>query len=222
MEIERVTERGIHIPSVSEDVKWVLGNAPITVVALWVIMWYLASNGLYYHDVFGYDGAESLFSIFFLMPFYHGDWGHFAGNMAGWIPAGIALTLLTNNRHTLLIVVVSDFLTQVIGIVAQGGYGFSSAVLAVRAAVLVHAIGISFQDAPDWALQTAVGIVMTLVSAGFFFVALLAGPNQTIGHFSHFFGLLFGGAIESMYVFNKYGGDDGGDDERSVPGRMVQ
>lgn len=40
---------------------------------------------------------------------------------------------------------------------------------------------------------------------------LLGGPGGT-GHLAHFLGLLFGGAIEAIYVFEAYGDDgDAGD-----------
>lgn len=181
----------------------IVGAVPITVVAVWAIAWLLASNGLYY-GAFGRIGNNPLFHLF-VNNFVHKDWGHFAGNMRGWVPVGILLTLATNNRHVLLIVVVPELLTQVVLTpINGGGVGFSSSLYAARAALLVRATGITFQNTSEEVLQSAVGTVLILACTAVFMLVFLVDPSEAGSAVSHFFGFLFGGAIESMYVLSKY------------------
>lgn len=182
----------------------ILRSLPITVAVVWALAWLFASNGIRYEDVFELHLLNP--ATYTLTMLFHSDWAHFSGNMDLWLPAGVALTLLTSNRHVLLIIVTAHGLAQIVGIATgQLGVGFSSAALAAIAAVLVRATGIALQNASDETLQAVVAGVLTLVSTCFLLIAIFAGANTTIAHFHHFFGLLFGGAIEAMYVFQRYG-----------------
>lgn len=206
MDVERVVPE---VPSGAAGAKRVVGYIPITVGAVWLLAWLFASNGVYIHDLEQLR-HNPVFQLF-LANFVHGDWSHFSGNMDLWIPVGILLTLVTNNRHVLVIVLVPELLTQVVMIaIGGGGYGFSSSVWAAMAAVLVRATGIAFQNASDELLQTAVAYILILTCTVAFLHVLFVPLSEAGSGFLHFFGFFFGGAIESVYVFEKYGGDDDG------------
>ncbi|MFB6179483.1 MAG: rhomboid family intramembrane serine protease [Halorientalis sp.] len=193
----------------------VLGNLPITVGVFALIAWYFATNNVYITDV---PATARLNPINLLLNmFLHVAWWHFRGNMEAWIPFGIVLTWLTSNRHVFGVVVVSHLLASVVGLLlGRFGIGMSVAVFALIAATLVRSVGAAFQNASMESLQAAImGVLVPLVGALFFLA--LVGWHSRIGHFLHFLGFLFGGAIEAMFVF---GGHDRDTDERTIPRRF--
>lgn len=197
----------------------IVGYLPITVIAVVVVSGLLATNEIWYHQVhLGSEPIDLINPFFYLgAMLLHGDWAHYYGNMEMWVPVGITLTLLTSNRHVLLIIVTSDFLAAFVGFaVGQVGFGFSGAAFGAMAALLVRSVGVALQNTSTDALQIGVAGLLLPASAGFFMIALLAGGGPDIAHFSHFFAFFFGGSAEAIYVFSEYG-DDSGQDSRSIP-----
>jgi len=190
-----------------------VGYVPVTVVAIALLCWALAANGVRFEDVFRLRLWNPL--VYVLNGVFHSDWGHFAGNMRLWIPLGAVLTWLTSNRHVLGLAVTAQVLATVVSLaIGQFGVGLSAVVLAVGAATLVKATGVAMGDASATAVQITVAGVFAPALVGFLLVAILAGPATEIGHFAHFFGFLYGGAIEAMYVFSAAQPEDDG---RRIP-----
>jgi len=187
--------------------RWLsLSNVPIVVGAFALVCWLLASNGVYVDGDWEHgivlDPVNYVSSMVL-----HFDWAHFASNMRLWLPIGTAFTLLTSNRHLLVVAVVSHLLTQ---IVSSGLFrfvsGLSIVVFAVMTAALVRSIGYAFQNHSMETLQNAVALILLPLLTGVFLIVVLAGPSQ-IGHFEHFLGALFGAAVELLYVFDEHGSD---------------
>lgn len=184
--------------------RWIsVSNVPIVVAAVAGICWLFAATGLYVDGNWGSGVMLNPFN-YLLSMVLHFDWGHFASNMWWWIPIGIVFTLLTSNRHLLLVALVSHLLTQ---IVSNGLFrfvsGLSVAVFAILTATLVRSIGYAFQNQSAEALQTALALLLVPALVGVFLIVIIAGPSQ-IGHLEHFFGALFGAAIETIYVLNDH------------------
>lgn len=180
-----------------------LSNVPFVVGGFVFVSWLLASNGVY---VDGDWGSGVMFNPvnYVLSIFMHFDWEHFASNMRLWVPIGVVFTLLTSNRHVLVVAVVAHVLTQI----ASSGLfrfvsGLSVVVFAVLTASLVRSIGYAFQNKSMETLQNAILILLIPVLTGVFLIVILAGPSE-IGHFEHFLGALFGAAVESIYVFDDH------------------
>lgn len=132
---------------------------------------------------------------------FHESWDHLVGNLRLWIPIGVVLTWLTSNRHVLGLIVAVQVLTQVVSMaVGRPGLGLSVAVFGVATATLVRATAIAARHASTDGLQVAVAGALVPVLGALLFLAVLVGGDSPIGHFPHFFGALFGGAIEAMYV----------------------
>lgn len=184
-------------------------NVPVVVVALALISWLLASNGVYVEPDYGLGVVFNPISYFLSMVLHFG-WGHFESNMWWWLPFGTLFTLLTSNRHVLLVAVASHLATQ---IASNGlfrfGAGLSVVVFAVLTATLVRSVGIAFQNQSATALQNALALSLVPILLGVFLIVIVVGPGP-VGHLEHFFGALFGAAIEVLYVLD--GHDDGSSD----------
>jgi membrane associated rhomboid family serine protease len=193
---------------------------PITVFVLAGICWYIDSAGVRYDDVY-----PEVNPILLVDPVYHAsnmflhfDHAHFVWNMRLLIAFGIVLTVLTSNRHVLVVVVFAQLLANVVsGVAGQFVFGASGVVLALIAASLVRSTGYAMQDASAETVQTVVGSLLSLASLALFLVFLGSGGSGWIAHFHHFLGFLFGGAIESIYLF---GGESETETERTVPRRI--
>lgn len=187
--------------------EWVSrSNVPVVVLAFALISWLLASNGIYVEPDYGIGVVFNPIS-YVLSMVLHFDWGHFESNVWWWLPVGTLFTLLTSNRHVLLVAVAAHLSTQ---IVSNGlfrfGAGLSVVVFAVLAASLVRSVGIAFQNYSMEALQNALAILLVPILAGVFLIVIVVGPSQ-VGHLEHFFGALFGAAIEAMYVLRRHGSE---------------
>jgi membrane associated rhomboid family serine protease len=180
-----------------------LSNVPVVVGAFALTCWLFASNGIYVDGDWG-SGVVLNPLNYILSMVLHFHWEHFASNMRWWIPIGIVFTILTSNRHVLLVAVVSHVLTQV---VSSGLFrfvsGLSVVVFAVLTATLVRSIGYAFQNHSMEALQNAIAALLIPVLTGVFLIVIVAGPSW-VGHFEHFLGALFGAAIETIYVFDAH------------------
>lgn len=181
---------------------------PMTVLCIAALSYYAERNGIRRDDLYSLHDL-SLVRLAF-DPFYHAatvvvhsGWQHFSGNMLFFVPLGILLTWLTSNRHVLLVIVATVVPTNfVAGAAGQFGFGASTAVFGLFAAVLVRSAGYAFQDASANTLQDVVATLLILGGTAFFAVFILAGGRTEIGHFAHFLGFLFGGAVESLYIFH--------------------
>ena len=197
-----------------------VGYVPVTMLGVFLACSALAVAGIFHAEVRDlFLGGTVLFNplVYTINIFFHGDWGHYAGNMTLWVPFATLLTWLTSNRHVLLVVVTVNFMTVVTAIFIEGvGLGLSHVVLGVGAAALVRSIDYAFADTSPEGIQTLVVGIMSPLAVGFFLVMVLAGP-RLIADFYHFLGFLFGSAIEAMYVFSGRESDGGG---RTVPKRI--
>ncbi|MDY7082135.1 MAG: rhomboid family intramembrane serine protease [Halobacteria archaeon] len=199
------------------DTSWLrlLGYVPFTVMIFAGITYVFITNGIGY-ETSPRIGIEVVFNplLYIAGLFFHADMGHYWGNMLLFVPFGILMTWLTSNRHVLGIILVSHFLATVtrvgiglsIGIISIG-VGASLAVFGVMAATLVRATGIGLKNTPEQVLQAVVYLVLGLALLALFMLAIAAG-NTVVDHLGHALGFLFGGAVESMYVFRKYGKDE--------------
>lgn len=190
-----------------QEVGWlVLSKVPIVVAGIAVVCWLFASYGVYFDPNPGLGVMLNPLN-YLLSMVLHSDWGHFAGNMRLWIPIGIVFTLLTNNREVFVVAVLSHLMTQ---IVSNGmfrfGAGLSIAVFAIMAATLVRSTGIAFQNYSKETVQWALAGMMVPILGAVFMVVVLIGPSP-VGHLEHFFGALFGAAIEAFYVFDDHDSD---------------
>ena len=191
----------------------VLSNLPIVVGAFVFISWWLASNGIYSENRFELWSLIDPVS-YVLSMFMHFDWSHFAGNMRFWIPFGTVFTLLTSNRHLLLVAVLSHMLTQLSSsALFRFGVGMSVVVFAIGAAVLVRSIGIALQNQSMDTLQYGLIGLVPPVLLGFAMIFIVAGPSE-IGHFEHFLGAVFGAGIEAMYVLSEHESESPAEERR--------
>lgn len=186
---------------------WVsTSNLPIAAGGIALVCWLLAVNGVYVDPQWG-SGIMLNPLNYLLSMVTHFDWGHFASNMRWWIPIATLFTLLTSNRHLLVVAVVSHLLAQ---IASNGlfrfGSGLSIAVFAVMTATLVRSVGIAFQNQSMEALQNAAALLLIPILTGVLLIVIIAGPSQ-IGHFEHFLGALFGAGVELIYVFSNHESD---------------
>lgn len=180
-----------------------LSNLPVTVGAVALVCWLLASNGVYVDRSAGSGVLLNPISYLTSMV-VHFHWAHFASNVRWWLPIGVVFTLLTSNRHVLLVAVVAHVSTQIVSSgLLRFVSGLSVVVFAVLTATLVRSIGVAFQNYPMETLQNALAVLLIPVLTGVFLVVIVVGPSW-VGHLEHFFGALFGAAIESMYVLRDH------------------
>jgi len=200
---------------------WRLGRyLPITALGIAAICWLFAELAIWGEA--GYYHVSRLAVM--IDPTYHAmnmfmhlNWDHLIGNLQLWIPIAFVFTWLTSNRHLLVVVLFSHLSTNVIGAaVGRFGFGLSWVLFAVAAALVVRTIGIALQNASAETVQTAIVTVLTPFLVGLFVIFLLSGGHSDINHLSHFFGFLFGGALEAAYVLRAHTTTE---PERSIPAR---
>lgn len=196
--------------------RWVsISNVPVVVAGIALVSWLFASNGIHYDPNVGIGVMLNPLN-YVLSMILHSDWGHFAGNMSFWIPVGIVFTLLTSNRHVFVVAVLSHLLTQVVSNgMFRFGVGLSVAVFAILTATLVRSIGISFQNQSKTILQWALVVMIPPILVGVFLIVVIVGPSS-VGHLEHFFGALFGAALEAIYVLNDHESESSSDSERRL------
>lgn len=203
---------------VLERLQWVTGRlgrvggfVPVTVLGIALLATLLARAGAFVdlgRPVHPLDPAGYVTGMLF-----HEDWSHLTDNLLFWLPVGAVFTWPTSNRHVLGLVVTVQVLATAIGMaIGRPALGLSVVLFGVAAASLVRATGVAARGASTEGRQLAVAGALLPVLGGFLFVAVLARGGSWIGHFGHFFGALFGGAVEAMYVL-----DDGGDGDGESP-----
>lgn len=189
---------------------------PVTVLAIALVSGVLASAGIRYGDVLGVTPFNPLYYV--TNAFFHSDWGHYAGNMRIFVPFGVILTWYTSNRHVLGVAVTAHILASIIAAASgQIGVGSSSMALAVAAATLIRATGHAFSGASAESLQAMLAGVFAPLVVGFLLLVIFLGGAGTVAHVHHFFGFLYGGAIEAMYVLGNRESEERG---RDIPRRI--
>lgn len=192
-----------------------LGYVPFTVLGFAVLTYYFAVSGAGYERA-GRIGLEVVFNPLLYVGglFFHVDMGHYWGNMTLLVPVGVLLTWLTSNRHVAGVMLVSHLLARIvhvgialsIGIITVG-VGSSLAVFGVLAAALVRSIGVAFADLDSRVMQGVVYLALGIALLALFLLAVAAG-STVVDHLGHALGFLFGGAVEAIYVFERYGKDE--------------
>ncbi|MDY6779393.1 MAG: rhomboid family intramembrane serine protease, partial [Halobacteria archaeon] len=195
------------------DVSWnrVLGNVPFGVLGFAVLTYVFVKNGIgYYVSPDVGMGAVLNPLLYTLGIFFHAEMAHYWGNMLILVPLGVLLTWFTNNRHVLGVMFISHLLatlTRVAIYFSVGtisiGVGSSLAVFGVIAATLVRTTGIGLRNTPDGVLRGTVYVLLGLSLLALLLVPVVVG-NTVVDHLGHALGFMFGGAIESLYVFREY------------------
>jgi membrane associated rhomboid family serine protease len=197
MDVESLRERARAVPGLEPS------NVPAVVAGVALVCWVLASNGVYVDRSAGAGVVFNPISYLTSM-FLHFHWAHFVSNVRWWLPIGVVFTLLTSNRHVLLVAVAAHLSTQIVSSgLLRFVSGLSVVVFAVLTATLVRSIGVAFQNHSMETLQNALAVLLIPVLAGVFLIVIVVGPSW-VGHLEHFFGALFGAAVESMYVLRDH------------------
>lgn len=186
----------------TDGVSDALGYLPVTVVGFAVLTGWLRASGIEYYPE-GHAVVDLFHpAVYVGSLFFHADWAHYQGNIAVFLPFGLLLTWLTNNRHVLFVIVVSHFFATVFLVgsfltvgVAMFGVGSSLAVYGIMGASVLATAGY-LRDTKGWS-DSVVGVALALLT----FVYIVT----VFVHLGHAFGLLFGTITESFYVF---GGTD--------------
>lgn len=172
---------------------------PVTTVVFAVFCWLLLELGVEPLDLAGVSPAYDPLSVLSGMVLHSGP-DHYWGNMRLLVPFGIVLTLLSNNRHVLAVILVSHVpAAMVYGLVGGTVVGSSGVAFGIAAATLVRSVGAGLQDASVETLQTTILGLLTPFVASLLVVAVFDVPPG-IAHFGHVFGFVFGAGYESAVV----------------------
>lgn len=186
---------------------------PVSVLVIAAVSGALVLAGLEYRDLFAGSPLNPLYYVTNMV--FHDGWEHYTNNMRLLVPFGVILTWYTSDRHVLGLALTAHILANIIAAASgQIGAGASSMALAVVAATLVRATGHALEGAPTETLQTAITGVFGPLVVGFLLIVVVVGGAGDIAHVHHFFGFLYGGAIEAMYVL---GASESGDSGRDIP-----
>jgi hypothetical protein len=181
---------------------FVLSNVPLFAVAFALISFLFASNSVFTRfETFQFGTIIDPVRLTYTM-FLSRGWETFVWNLLLWLPFGIALTLMTNNRHVLAVSVGSYVLTQVLLIcIVCNGYGMNVVLFAVVAGTLSRGVGFLLRNQPRSVLENGlVGIAAIGILAVFVFEFGTGG--SFIGNTS---GFAFGAGIEILWVIRDYG-----------------
>jgi membrane associated rhomboid family serine protease len=187
--------------STIRTVPW--SSLPIVVGAFAAFSWLLLEWGVEPLGVAGLSPAYDPLSILSGMVLHSGP-DHYWGNMRLLVPLGIVLTLLSNNRHVLGLILVSHVpAAMVYGFVAGPIVGSSGVAFGIAAAALVRSTGVGLQNASMETLQATILGLLTPLVAGLLVVAIFNVPPG-VAHFGHFFSFLFGAGYEAIVVLSEH------------------
>jgi hypothetical protein len=182
---------------------FVLSKVPFFVVTFALISWLFATNSVFTRfETFQFGTVIDPVRLTYTM-FLSRGWETFVGNLQLWLPFGIALTLLTNNRHVLAISVGSYVLTQILLIcIVCNGYGMNVVLFAVIAGTLFRTVGILLSNQPESVLEDGL-VAIAAVAILVVFVFEFGTGGSFIGNTA---GFAFGAGIEILWVIRDYGG----------------
>jgi membrane associated rhomboid family serine protease len=135
---------------------------------------------------------------------FHEGMGHYRGNMLyAFVPFGVVLTLLTDNRHVLGVIVVAHGVPAVLlGWLGWLGVGSSIAAFGVLAATLVRSVGLAMQEESDATFGVMVVGLLAPFLATLWLLVLIGVPSE-ISHTGHFLGFLCGAGYESAAILRE-------------------
>ena len=189
----------------------VLGNVPITValvvgVSVWLVLEGITSTRITYGTL-----INPLYHIELL--FVHSSWEHLLTNMYFFVPAGILLTYLTNNRKVFEVVAVSHVSAVLITGFAfdQSMTGTTAAAYGLLAATAVRAayVGASSRRYSQ-KTQTAAPIgIFALSAVGMLMIGVVSGG--LVQNVPLIVGFVAGGVLECLRVVSKTRGTSKGE-----------
>lgn len=177
-----------------------LQKAPFTILAIAIVGYLLASDGVRFHDVFGPHAGLFVPSSYTVNALFHSDWGHYWSNVRLLVPFGVVLTLLTSDRHVLGLVAFAHVVSSLLYAVGGGlAVGASGVVFAVFAGLVVRTTGDAMQNQPTktlLAIEAGLLLPFTVVLYGL----VIAVDFGQIAHMGHFMAFCWGALYELAFV----------------------
>ena len=180
-----------------------LGNIPIVVMVIAGLSGYLVYT---YGGYAGNDISGGLFAlldptIYLVSLFLHEDLSAYVGSMYFFIPAGIALTYMTNNKNVLGVIAVSQFFAVLLSGISLGLVfaGTIAAAYGLLAATMVRATKFGTEKYSERTQQGApIGVLFIAVLG---LLMLVTTSDQGTQYMPVFVGFIFGGASEASRVY---------------------
>ncbi|MDZ7688484.1 MAG: rhomboid family intramembrane serine protease [Halobacteriales archaeon] len=180
-----------------------VSNVPIVVgIIAGLSGWLIVEYG-------GYTGNEvggGLFALldptlYMISLFLHEGWPEYIGSMYFFIPAGVALTYMTNNKNVLAVVVVSHVFAVFLSGVSLGlaFAGTIAAAYGLLAAAMVRATKVGTEKYSEKTQQGApIGIFVIAALGLLMMVTTSANGTQ---YMPVLVGFIFGGSAEALRVY---------------------
>ena len=150
---------------------------------------------------------------YFISLFLHDSTSAYITSMYFFVPAGVFLTLMTNNKNVLGVVLVSHVFAVMLGGMSFGleVYGTSAAAFGVLAAAIVRGTKVGTEDYSA-VTQTGAPIAVFFIAAIGLFMIATAGASMS-QYIPYLIGFAFGGAFESIRVTVQTRGIRNADDD---------
>ncbi len=192
-----------------------LGNVPFVVGGIAVLSgWLVAEHGGYTTDEIS-GSLLTLFdpTLYMLTVFLHESWSAYIESMYFFLPAGIALTYMTNNKNVLGVVVVSHVFAVLLSAIALGlaFAGTLAAAYGLLAATMVRATKFGTEKYSEKTQQGAPMAVLVVAVLGLLMLVTTSADGGQ--YLPVLVGFVFGGSFEASRVYLEtrgVGSDDSG------------
>jgi len=180
-----------------------LGNIPIVVMVIAGLSGYLVYT---YGGYAGNDISGGMFALldptlYLVSLFLHEGWSAYVGSMYFFVPAGVALTYMTNNRKVLGVIAVSHFFAVLLSGISLGlaFAGTIAVAYGLLAATMVRATKIGTEKYSEKTQQGApIGVLFIAVLGLLMLVTTSDSGSQ---YMPVFVGFIFGGASEATRIY---------------------
>lgn len=145
--------------------------------------------------------------------FLHKDWSQYVTSMYFFVPVGVFLTLMTDNKNVVGVILVSHVFAVLLGgmVFSLEVAGTTAAAYGLLAAAIVRATKIGTEDYSPVTQRGAPVAVLFIATLGLFMVQ--TASSSGFSYTPYMIGFVFGGFFEGVRAFAETSGVSNADEE---------
>lgn len=173
--------------------------------------WILLEHGIYTE----YVSEETLINPmhYLVSLFLHEDWSHYVTSMYFFVPTGVFLTYMTDNKEVVGVILVSHVFAVLLGGMVFGMVvaGTTAAAYGLLAATIIRATKVGTEDYSAVTRRGAPVAVFFISTLGLFMIQIASSSGFSYTPFM--IGFVFGGFFEAIQVLAETSGVSNAEEE---------